>query len=366
MLTGVASMQGLRQRCRTVAQTSLVSCSPKARTYRHGKEGNAMRKSFAAIAFVAYGICTTYAFATPKAILLLEITPSNIKQGWYAGADIPHPVNKAVAGHISGVVYVAGGMDESGPTDALQAYTPSTNSWANKAKLPKALYETSGADTHNGMLYVVGGWNGSLPTDTLFVYDPQTDTWTSKTGMPHLSACGTSNFMASELYVTTACDGFSGYRKDLDVYDPHTNTWRTLAHSYRAHADGAAASIDDKLYIAGGMTDAGITKVAEVYDLTSNKWTKLPDMPKAVMGAAGIQLRGFFVVIGGTDGHADQNLIQAYDPATNTWQKMGPTPPARSYAASANAYGRPFVIGGGSNGQTVGTNLNLALVTPIP
>ena len=84
-------------------------------------------------------------------------------------------------------------------------------------------------------------------------------------------------------------------------------------------------------------------------------------------GGAGIALRGLFVVIGGTNGRGDATGLQVYDPIKNVWQTMSPKlPSGRSYAAFANAYGRPFLISGTSDGADVSTNLNLAIVTPIP
>lgn len=321
---------------------------------------------------LATGLASLCAFASSSVaappMVLLQEQPAKIKQGWYASSDIPTAVSRAAAVQFEGVIYVAGGSNDSGPTNALQAFTPSTNTWASKASLPETLYEGDGAVELRNKLYLAGGWNGSLPTNTLYVYDPATDAWTTKANLPHLSGCGTSDKIDGKLYVTTGCDGFSGYRKDLDVYDPSTDRWKRLKSSNRAHGDGVAAAIDDKLYVAGGNAGSGnITGDTEAYDPTTDTWTTLADMPAPVVGANGFSLRGLFVVIGGEGRTNEKALVQVYDPETGVWQKMSPALPAsRSYAAGANAYGRPFVIGGVSNGVPVATNLNLAIVTPIP
>jgi N-acetylneuraminic acid mutarotase len=331
-----------------------------------------MYRSSVVLHLMAFGLCASGAFVFPcfaaPPMVLLHKVPAEIKQGWYAGSDIPTAVNRAAAVGIEGIIYVAGGRGDSGPTNAVYAFNPSTNTWAGKASLPETLYEGDGAVELRGKIYLAGGWNGSLPTNTLYAYDPATDTWTMKATLLHLSSCGMSDKIEGKLYVTTACDGYSGYRRDFDVYDPSTDRWKRLKSSHRAHGDGVAVAIDGKLYVAGGNNGTGaIGRDTEVYDPTTDAWTLLATMPAPVAGANGFALRGLLVVIGGYGKSGDRTLIQVYDPVTGVWQKMSPAlPDARSYAAGANAYGRPFVIGGSSNGATVATNLNLAIITPIP
>src|SRR4030081_3751152 len=101
--------------------------------------------------------------------------------------------------------------------------------------------------------------------------------------MPHLSACGATGVIDSKLYVTTACNGYSGYANYLDVYDPATNAWTNLPGSASAHSAPAIGAINGKLYVAGGLDGSGnLTNVVEVYDPATNSWTTLAHMPIAV------------------------------------------------------------------------------------
>jgi len=90
------------------------------------------------------------------------------------------------------------------------------------------------------------------------MYDPPSNTWTVLAGMSHLSACGASGVINSKLYVTTACNGYSGYANYLDVYDPVANAWTSLPGSASAHAGAAAGVINGKLYVAGGLNYSGV------------------------------------------------------------------------------------------------------------
>jgi N-acetylneuraminic acid mutarotase len=160
---------------------------------------------------------------------------------------------------INGIIYVVGGSS-AGATPSLQAFDPETNTWTTLANVPLATFQTgAAAGVINSQLYIAGGYTTSppLPNDTLFMYDPPSNTWTTLATMSHLSACGGAGVINSKFYVTTACNGFSGYYSYLDVYDPLTNAWTSLPASASVHAYPAFGVINDELYIAGGQNDSG-------------------------------------------------------------------------------------------------------------
>lgn len=280
-----------------------------------------------------------------------------VHRQWQAEADMPDPVSSAAVGEVNGVIYVAGGTDSNGPTAAFQAYDPATNTWSSLASLPETLYQGDGTGTINHRLYVVGGWNGTLPTNKLYVYRPGSDRWKRKARMPHLSACGISGVINQKLYVVTPCDGYSGYRQDLDVYDPVTDTWTSLAQSAAAHSQPAGAVINGKLYVAGGQNGNGITDVTEAYDPTTNTWTTLARMRTPVMNPASAALDGKFWVFGGFDGTNVLSIVQIYDPVRNRWKTSSLSMPApNSQAGTAVVHLTPYVEGGSNGSTIVGTN----------
>jgi N-acetylneuraminic acid mutarotase len=289
--------------------------------------------------------------------------------GWNTLAAIPQPEQGAAVEAIDGIVYVAGGFTNANLA-TLQAFDPTTNSWTTLADMPGPRYSGNGAGVINSQLYVAGGWtqNPPLPNATLFVYDPPTDLWTELASMPHLSACGASGVIAGKLYVTTACNGFSGYTNYLDVYDPATDSWASLTGSASPHSQPAAGVINDKLYVAGGLNSAGVlTNLIEVYDPASNQWTTLAPMPRGVVNPASAVLNGRLYVFGGqARGNKTSNLVQVYDPHTKAWtSSLMPT--ARSGASSAVAYGIAFVAGGvSSSGTLVALSQDLIVTPSIP
>ena len=91
-----------------------------------------------------------------------------------------------VAVALDGKVYVIGGLTPGGgTTDRVEAYDPGTDSWDEKAPLPKALHH-SGATALGGKIYVAGGFvkTGFAPVADVFVYDPSADSWSAGPPMP--------------------------------------------------------------------------------------------------------------------------------------------------------------------------------------
>jgi N-acetylneuraminic acid mutarotase len=257
----------------------------------------------------------------------------------------PTSTGYAAAESINGIIYIAGG-DNGGPNSMLQAFNPETNTWTSLANMPLTLYQGNGAGVINSQLYVAGGWNGPLPTNILLRYDPPSNTWTTLPGMSHLSACGATGVINSKLYVTTACNGYSGYANYLDVYDPVANTWTSLPGSANAHGAPAFGVINGKLYVAGGVNGTGaIGKTTEVYDPVAATWTTLAPMKTAVTFAASVALNGKLYVFGGTNGTANVTTVQVYDPYTNKWATAVALPAALSRFERRSCR-RPRVRGG--------------------
>jgi N-acetylneuraminic acid mutarotase len=284
------------------------------------------------------------------ALVLLSLPAS---AAWKPMAAMPTARSNAAMETINGIVYVAGGYNAGG-TSTLLAYNPSTNAWTTTlANMPITLYQGNGAGVINSQLYVSGGWNGPLPTSTLFMYDPPSNSWTTKASMSHLSACGGTAVIDSKLYVTTACNGYSGYANYLDVYDPAANAWTGLPGSAIPHAAPAIGAINGKLYVAGGLDGGGaVNGTVEVYDPATSSWTMLAHMPTAVVYAASVALNGQLYVFGGNNGTADVATVQVYDPHKNKWKTLASLPAPLSSSSAVAVYGLTFIEGGDAGATT--------------
>jgi N-acetylneuraminic acid mutarotase len=276
---------------------------------------------------------------------------------WTTKTSMPAARDSAAVGVINGVLYVAGGYNGT-QTSTLWAYNPTTDTWGTLAPMPDGRYQGDGAGVINGQLYVAGGWDNTyswLPHRELFVYDPATNSWSSKANMPILSACGASGVINGKLYVTTACDGYSGARNFLHVYDPATDTWSSLAPSPNAHGYPASGVINNKFYVAGGVDDSGVFQAKlDIYNPATNTWTTKASMPVAGGGFASEVINGKLYVVGGSNGASVYyNTVYVYDPSTDTWTTETSMPTARAFAGAGVINGVLYVVGGTNSTGTL-------------
>src|ERR671939_591076 len=167
-------------------------------------------------------------------------------------APLPTPRHGfVVVAGADGRLYVIGGADVSGTLQTVEAYDPTSNTWAcsrgdaasscathNLAPLPTPRHGfvvVAGADGH---LYVIGGADVSGPLQTVEAYDPTSNTWACSTDDTS-SGCATHSLAPlptprhgfvvvagadGRLYVISGAD-VSGPLQTVEAYDPTSNTW---------------------------------------------------------------------------------------------------------------------------------------------
>ena len=87
---------------------------------------------------------------------------------WATKASLPEGRVNLASAATGGILYILGGLN----TDAVSAYNPATNVWTTKASLPEAEL-TMGAAVAGGLIYVVGGKDSnSTPLATMAAYWP--------------------------------------------------------------------------------------------------------------------------------------------------------------------------------------------------
>ena len=276
---------------------------------------------------------------------------------------MPTPRWTPQAAAIRGLLYVTGGSDGRQDLSVLEAYNPATGAWRRLAPLPRVDSGNAGryggaVGVIDGRLYLAGGWRvrPPLPARMLLIYDPRTNRWSRGADMPLLSGCSVSGVINRKLYVLTACDGYSGFRKRLHVYDPAANRWTERASAPNFHADGAAGVIGGKLYVAGGGVWGSPSASLDVYDPATNTWTTKASMPRARSGLAAGVIDGKLHVVGGVDARNNRlAALDIYDPVRNTWTPGPPMLTARSGLAAAVIGGRLYAVGGHDGKRGLGT-----------
>lgn len=278
---------------------------------------------------------------------------------WTLRAPMPTPRQNLKAANVNGVIYAIGGNTYVPATGVYQirgkveAYNVASNTWTLKKALPEALIP-NGATNIGGKIYVAGGLTNTGFSNRLYVYDPTTNVWTRKIDMPFTVGyrAGHQGTINGQLYVyagmTVNPDGSQGPHQFLR-YNPVTNTWATLVRPSYARQGGASGVINGRFYLLGGTLHGG--RLGSAYDVhiydPATGWTKKPFGQVKNLELAYAPLGGKLYVVG-TDPNIDctSSVSGVYDPVSNTGSHFHSPAPLRYGAAGAAAKGQFFVIGG--------------------
>jgi hypothetical protein len=120
------------------------------------------------------------------------------------------------------------------------------------------------------------------------------------------------------------------YYSTIDVYDVSTNTWSVASLSERVVV-GAVASVGNKVLFAGGLGQITIGNTTyfdhrsdkvDIYDIATNTWsTKVLDELKLGVAAATLNDKVYFAggQLDNGNGSTYSNRIDIYDNVSNTW-----------------------------------------------
>jgi N-acetylneuraminic acid mutarotase len=265
---------------------------------------------------------------------------------WTTRAAMPAPsrsgfVASAVP-NASGqwIVYVLGGSnadDEDGDTNlGALAYNVATNTWTNNGDATLRAAFMNGAARLDKTIYITGGESifGSefQYRNTTWAYETTTGKLLQKADMPRATTSGITGVIRNQVYVLPGyCSGDSqdpghcttfGPLRQLYRYNPATNSWTTRHQAPHTHVNGAAAVINNKLYVVGGSNG---NRSLDVYDPVANSWQIRASIPTAgdqFWGAA--LLNQFYVVVLMPPNQGSK--LYAYNPATNQWtSRKAPT-----------------------------------------
>ncbi len=198
--------------------------------------------------------------------------------------------SSGAAASVNGKVYVIGGSN-SGELSLNEEYDPVTDSWTTKSPMPTAR-EGLVAVAVDDKIYAMGGYNAGGYSNKNEVYDPVTDSWMTKTDLPHATIYPGASDANEKIYVIGGRDG-SGILAYNQEYDPDSDTWSLKASlgSGRERVGAAAASVDNKVYLIGGMItypDSDPVDYNDEYDPATDTWTVKSSMPTS---------RGFLVAV---------------------------------------------------------------------
>lgn len=212
------------------------------------------------------------------AILFYEYTPST--NTWIQKASIPGPSARAWATSFSvnGKAYVVGGDSTfGGLLNDVWEYDPSTNIWTQKADFLGGARDGMFCWVIQDKVYMGGGFDGASILNDFYQYDPDTDVWTYKGVLPSPILFASSFVLNDKGYITMWEGG--GFYNNLFEYDPTTNVWtERMGCPGVARGEGIGFAFNGVGYSGLGQTDFDTTyRDMYRYDPDADSWTSLPD-----------------------------------------------------------------------------------------
>jgi N-acetylneuraminic acid mutarotase len=283
---------------------------------------------------------------------------------------LPAANSEMAVAELDGKIYLLGGYPSS-PAESqsvVAVYEIASDSWGFAAELPVALHHPVAVGLA-GKVYSLGGQLRSGETARTLAYDPVLDQWTDLSPMPTARGGGAAAIIDDRIYVA---GGRSPAANAFEVYDVGDDEWTVLPdlpESFPGRNHLAATAIGGKVYVAGGRYDGDgfsspMTRSLDIYDPVSNGWTKGADLPRERGGVNGIAANGCFFVWGGEGGDIGEpnNVFpdhDVYDPATDTWTELADLPtPIHGVTGAAFVGGIIYMPGGGTRqGGSSGTTL---------
>lgn len=216
--------------------------------------------------------------------------------GWRDVADFPavfHHPNVAVVGDM---LYVAGFHEGSSLRNGdgrTFAYDPETDEWSPRASMPVGTDRgASCVAPLDDAIYVFGGASDATMPDAS-VYDTVADAWTVLPPMPSLREHCIAAGIDGKIYIVSGrANSIQGIELESWVYDPATQTYDERQAMPTPRAGAAGAVLGGRIFAFGGEGNAddpdGVFHEIEVYDPASDSWEELPDMtiPRHGYGAA--------------------------------------------------------------------------------
>jgi uncharacterized repeat protein (TIGR03803 family) len=274
-----------------------------------------------------------------------------VHNSWSSGAAIPVPVAGAATGLISGKIYVVGGFTNyvDAPVGNNQIYSPTTGKWTTGAAIPTPVWSAASAVV-SGVLYVIGGYEGpegsnQNPTNLVQAYNPTTNTWTTKSAMPTARGSLAAALDGTAIYVIGG-NGATLRLNTVEKYVPSTDTWTEEAPLLVGKSEASAGLVGTTIVAADGFSTANDTGDNEGYTVSTNTWSSLTADPTPRNASCYGSLSSQLYVVGGYNGSSALTTNESYSVSTKNWTTQLAMPTAAIWQGSVVDNGVLYCLGG--------------------
>lgn len=273
---------------------------------------------------------------------------------WSSKAPLPTARFGLTTCVVDGKIYALGGGNApyTPYLSNVEIYNPATDSWETGIPMPNARMGHAAAVV-GGKVYVMGGAYGALTSSaTVDEFDPATGTWTTRAPMPNDRVFHCAGAVDGKIYIIGGCG--SGWNvdgadvTDVDVYDPTSNTWTRKGKMRSPRAMAAAAVVNGKIYVFGGIVGSlsgSPVSTADMYDPATDTWKPIRGfVARACSGACVVDNKIYLMGSGSLQGCLSRTDV--YDPTTDTWQTGPGMRQAKCFMGASLVIGKIYIVGG--------------------
>ena len=293
--------------------------------------------------------------------------PDISRSRWRIRTSLPAPQAHFALVHGPEGLYAAGGVRADGVTDALLHFSQDRRfEWSELAPMPTAVSHVHGVFV-SGQLLVPGGCDADgQPTDAIQAYDPTTDSWVAFDPPLPAPRCDYALAMAQgAVFVFGGRDGPESDSAQDTVWrlDPGGEEWAVEPEMPLPRYGLSAAPLDDAVHVVGGYDRSGEpTQDHWVFDpnpRAADRWSSgdAPALSAPRAGLAAVTLLNRLFVVGGGAEPTDPTVWEAgtewrYDPTVLPVPEIAARRPERGMGLTIEQ-NRYVVLAGGesSDGQ---------------
>lgn len=172
--------------------------------------------------------------------------------------------------------------------------------------------------------------------------------WQERTPLPvRRAGMGTAS-IGDRIYLVGGMTD-AGTSGRVDVYDTESDTWHAATPRPIALANVSAVAVGEAVLVPGGCTDDGNwtpSAATHLYDPSNDTWSDAGSLPTPLCAYALATYDGQIYLFGGWDGHTYRRLAYRYDPVAAVWEDLPDPAHARGFGAAAAIEDRILYVGG--------------------
>jgi len=255
-----------------------------------------------------------------------------------------------IAAVVGGMCYVCGGTSSRGVLNTVERFNPVAVSWSSAPSMHVARQRLCGGAVA-GRIFACGGFNDgdTSALNAVECFDPAAAAWEVVRPMGQLRASAAAGVLGGCLYVCGGVRnelvggdlGGAGELRSVECLETIAQTWHVMPPMFAQRASAAAAVLDGRMYVCGGVSGMEILSSVECFDPIEGCWKVEPWMLMGRFCAMAASVGGHIFVFGGQSGarfsNSVESSIEQLDPRQRSWISLSPMQERRSRAMAAVA-----------------------------